>query len=49
MKVFEVEIIHTPTGQYTLFSVEYPDDYTPDEVAEAVWADTSINVTEVSD
>jgi hypothetical protein len=48
MKVFEVEIVHTPTGQYTAFSVEYPDDYTPDDVAEAVWRDTSINVDEAS-
>jgi hypothetical protein len=47
MKVFEVEIVHIPTGQYTVFSVEYPDDYTPDNVAEAVLQDTSINVTEV--
>jgi hypothetical protein len=45
--MFEIEIIHSVTGHYVTFTVDYPEDYTEDEVAEAVWQDTSINVRKV--
>ena len=46
MKDFEVEIMHIASGQYMTFTVEYPEDYHPDYVAELVMQDISTNVTE---
>jgi S-adenosylmethionine synthetase len=47
MKEFEVEICHTPTGQYVTFTVEYPEDYHPDYIADLIMQDVSIDVSEV--